>query len=150
MTTDIQIKLSVTSSVYCFHYTYTSLDNALCASFASALTTMILEFKIYMLSFLLPVRVTSTGHLKWMYLMHSRSYCLVTTFLFQECSKRANNGKFTLRDLLVVPMQRVLKYHLLLQVEMFDSRSSIKITCDRKVFVALSLFLWVNKYLVLF
>lgn len=35
---------------------------------------------------------------------------------FQECSKRANNGKFTLRDLLVVPMQRVLKYHLLLQV----------------------------------
>ncbi|XP_034039572.1 guanine nucleotide exchange factor VAV3-like isoform X2 [Thalassophryne amazonica] len=33
----------------------------------------------------------------------------------QECSKRANNGKFTLRDLLVVPMQRVLKYHLLLQ-----------------------------------
>uniref|UniRef100_A0A7N6BTA7 Vav 3 guanine nucleotide exchange factor b n=1 Tax=Anabas testudineus TaxID=64144 RepID=A0A7N6BTA7_ANATE len=35
--------------------------------------------------------------------------------LLQECSKRANNGKFTLRDLLVVPMQRVLKYHLLLQ-----------------------------------
>ncbi|XP_048882381.1 guanine nucleotide exchange factor VAV3 isoform X1 [Brienomyrus brachyistius] len=32
-----------------------------------------------------------------------------------ECSKRANSGKFTLRDLLVVPMQRVLKYHLLLQ-----------------------------------
>uniref|UniRef100_A0A8B9HW40 Vav guanine nucleotide exchange factor 3 n=1 Tax=Astyanax mexicanus TaxID=7994 RepID=A0A8B9HW40_ASTMX len=33
----------------------------------------------------------------------------------EVCSKRANNGKFTLRDLLVVPMQRVLKYHLLLQ-----------------------------------
>ncbi|XP_061652960.1 guanine nucleotide exchange factor VAV3-like isoform X1 [Phyllopteryx taeniolatus] len=33
----------------------------------------------------------------------------------EDCSKRANNGKFTLRDLLVVPMQRVLKYHLLLQ-----------------------------------
>uniref|UniRef100_A0A8C5HB04 Vav guanine nucleotide exchange factor 3 n=1 Tax=Gouania willdenowi TaxID=441366 RepID=A0A8C5HB04_GOUWI len=33
----------------------------------------------------------------------------------EECSKRANYGKFTLRDLLVVPMQRVLKYHLLLQ-----------------------------------
>ncbi|MGH0133954.1 UNVERIFIED_CONTAM: hypothetical protein FKN15_038125 [Acipenser sinensis] len=32
-----------------------------------------------------------------------------------ECSKRANNGRFTLRDLLMVPMQRVLKYHLLLQ-----------------------------------
>ncbi|KAM5160783.1 LOW QUALITY PROTEIN: guanine nucleotide exchange factor VAV3-like [Callospermophilus lateralis] len=34
----------------------------------------------------------------------------------EECSKRANNGKFTLRDLLVVPMQCVLKYHLLLQL----------------------------------
>uniref|UniRef100_A0A8L0DT90 Vav guanine nucleotide exchange factor 3 n=1 Tax=Oncorhynchus mykiss TaxID=8022 RepID=A0A8L0DT90_ONCMY len=34
----------------------------------------------------------------------------------EECAKRANYGKFTLRDLLVVPMQRVLKYHLLLQV----------------------------------
>lgn len=33
----------------------------------------------------------------------------------EECSKRANNGKFTLRDLLMVPIQRVLKYHLLLQ-----------------------------------
>ncbi|XP_048378139.2 proto-oncogene vav-like [Stegostoma tigrinum] len=33
----------------------------------------------------------------------------------QECSNRANNGRFTLRDLLMVPMQRVLKYHLLLQ-----------------------------------
>ncbi|XP_043941978.1 guanine nucleotide exchange factor VAV3 isoform X2 [Protopterus annectens] len=33
----------------------------------------------------------------------------------EECSQRANNGKFTLRDLQVVPMQRVLKYHLLLQ-----------------------------------
>ncbi|XP_038160201.1 guanine nucleotide exchange factor VAV3 isoform X2 [Cyprinodon tularosa] len=33
----------------------------------------------------------------------------------EECSKRANYGKFSLRDLLVVPMQRVLKYHLLLQ-----------------------------------
>ncbi|XP_056289728.1 guanine nucleotide exchange factor VAV3 isoform X1 [Pseudoliparis swirei] len=33
----------------------------------------------------------------------------------EECSKRANYGKFTLRDLLVVPMQRILKYHLLLQ-----------------------------------
>uniref|UniRef100_A0A8B9Z277 Vav guanine nucleotide exchange factor 1 n=1 Tax=Buteo japonicus TaxID=224669 RepID=A0A8B9Z277_9AVES len=34
----------------------------------------------------------------------------------QECSQRANNGRFSLRDLLMVPMQRVLKYHLLLQV----------------------------------
>uniref|UniRef100_A0A8D0GX96 Vav guanine nucleotide exchange factor 1 n=1 Tax=Sphenodon punctatus TaxID=8508 RepID=A0A8D0GX96_SPHPU len=33
----------------------------------------------------------------------------------EECSQRANKGRFTLRDLLMVPMQRVLKYHLLLQ-----------------------------------
>ncbi|XP_075869905.1 proto-oncogene vav isoform X1 [Nelusetta ayraudi] len=33
----------------------------------------------------------------------------------EECSNRANSGRFTLRDLLMVPMQRVLKYHLLLQ-----------------------------------
>uniref|UniRef100_A0A6Q2YEY2 Osteoclast-stimulating factor 1 n=1 Tax=Esox lucius TaxID=8010 RepID=A0A6Q2YEY2_ESOLU len=33
----------------------------------------------------------------------------------EECSNRANNGRFSLRDLLMVPMQRVLKYHLLLQ-----------------------------------
>ncbi|KAM9320988.1 proto-oncogene vav [Gastrophryne carolinensis] len=33
----------------------------------------------------------------------------------EECAQRANNGRFTLRDLLMVPMQRVLKYHLLLQ-----------------------------------
>ncbi|XP_049901349.1 proto-oncogene vav-like isoform X3 [Epinephelus moara] len=33
----------------------------------------------------------------------------------EECSNRANSGRFSLRDLLMVPMQRVLKYHLLLQ-----------------------------------
>uniref|UniRef100_A0A6Q2XPE5 Vav guanine nucleotide exchange factor 3 n=1 Tax=Esox lucius TaxID=8010 RepID=A0A6Q2XPE5_ESOLU len=41
----------------------------------------------------------------------------------EECAKRANYGKFTLRDLLVVPMQRVLKYHLLLQVLRQSSES---------------------------
>ncbi|KAL4659164.1 proto-oncogene vav-like [Arapaima gigas] len=35
--------------------------------------------------------------------------------MLKECSQRANNGRFTLRDLLMIPMQRVLKYHLLLQ-----------------------------------
>ena len=30
---------------------------------------------------------------------------------------RANEGRFRLRDLLSVPMQRVLKYHLLLKVQ---------------------------------
>lgn len=39
--------------------------------------------------------------------------------VLQECSQRANNGRFSLRDLLMVPMQRVLKYHLLLQVLIF-------------------------------
>ncbi|CAL9699852.1 unnamed protein product [Knipowitschia caucasica] len=33
----------------------------------------------------------------------------------EECSKRANSGRFSLRDLLMVPLQRVLKYPLLLQ-----------------------------------
>ncbi|KAK6194806.1 hypothetical protein SNE40_000360 [Patella caerulea] len=33
----------------------------------------------------------------------------------QECERQANEGKFHLRDLLSVPMQRVLKYHLLLR-----------------------------------
>ncbi|XP_037113084.1 proto-oncogene vav-like isoform X2 [Syngnathus acus] len=33
----------------------------------------------------------------------------------EVCSMRANSGKFSLRDLLMVPMQRVLKYPLLLQ-----------------------------------
>ncbi|KAJ8300453.1 hypothetical protein KUTeg_021972 [Tegillarca granosa] len=33
----------------------------------------------------------------------------------EACEKRANEGKFKLRDLLHVPMQRVLKYHLLLK-----------------------------------
>ena len=41
--------------------------------------------------------------------------------LLQECSKRANSGRFSLRDLLMVPMQRVLKYHLLLQVQHLTS-----------------------------
>ncbi|TMS09072.1 Guanine nucleotide exchange factor VAV3, partial [Larimichthys crocea] len=51
--------------------------------------------------------------------VHHRSaqnlYQIFITVQREECSKRANYGKFTLRDLLVVPMQRVLKYHLLLQ-----------------------------------
>lgn len=32
-----------------------------------------------------------------------------------SCQQKANDGKFKLRDLLSVPMQRVLKYHLLLK-----------------------------------
>uniref|UniRef100_A0A8C1PZD8 Vav 3 guanine nucleotide exchange factor b n=1 Tax=Cyprinus carpio TaxID=7962 RepID=A0A8C1PZD8_CYPCA len=56
-----------------------------------------------------------------------RAFCFPDSvyFVLQECSKRANNGKFTLRDLLVVPMQRVLKYPLLLQ-------ELVKYTSDNK------------------
>ncbi|XP_024086267.1 protein vav isoform X2 [Cimex lectularius] len=32
-----------------------------------------------------------------------------------KCQQEANNGKFKLRDILSVPMQRILKYHLLLE-----------------------------------
>uniref|UniRef100_A0A8C9TLX4 Vav guanine nucleotide exchange factor 1 n=1 Tax=Scleropages formosus TaxID=113540 RepID=A0A8C9TLX4_SCLFO len=46
--------------------------------------------------------------------MLSATYSDVRTML-KECAQCANNGRFTLRDLLMVPMQRVLKYHLLLQ-----------------------------------
>ncbi|CAL8294566.1 unnamed protein product [Lota lota] len=53
----------------------------------------------------------------------------------EECSKRANYGKFTLRDLLVVPMQRVLKYHLLLQelvkhTQNATDKSNLRIALD--------------------
>lgn len=47
-------------------------------------------------------------------LLLSNSVCVC--YVCQECSMRANSGRFSLRDLLMVPMQRVLKYHLLLQV----------------------------------
>ncbi|XP_036382018.1 guanine nucleotide exchange factor VAV2-like [Megalops cyprinoides] len=33
----------------------------------------------------------------------------------EECTRKVQEGKFKLQDLLVVPMQRVLKYHLLLK-----------------------------------
>ena len=36
--------------------------------------------------------------------------------LFEECENKANEGQFKLRYMLAVPMQRILKYHLLLQV----------------------------------
>lgn len=34
--------------------------------------------------------------------------------LLQKYEKEDNNGRFKLRDVLSVPMQRILKYHLLL------------------------------------
>ncbi|GJQ72601.1 hypothetical protein Trydic_g1266 [Trypoxylus dichotomus] len=42
----------------------------------------------------------------------------------EELEKQDNNGKFKLRDVLSVPMQRVLKYHLLLErlIELTDTK----------------------------
>ncbi|XP_071447669.1 protein vav isoform X2 [Hetaerina americana] len=46
-----------------------------------------------------------------------QSICSRSESINQEitkCQQEANNGKFKLRDILSVPMQRILKYHLLL------------------------------------
>ncbi|PKK17138.1 vav 1 guanine nucleotide exchange factor, partial [Columba livia] len=51
----------------------------------------------------------------------------------RECSQRANNGRFSLRDLLMVPMQRVLKYHLLLQPQSLAQFGRPKIDGELKV-----------------
>lgn len=51
--------------------------------------------------------------LHWTLLNNSCSACAVVP---QECTMKVQEGKFKLQDLLVVPMQRVLKYHLLLKV----------------------------------
>ena len=40
------------------------------------------------------------------------------------CEQAANEGKFRLRDLLAVPMQRILKYHLLLKETVSQTRPS--------------------------
>uniref|UniRef100_A0AAY4BER7 Vav guanine nucleotide exchange factor 1 n=1 Tax=Denticeps clupeoides TaxID=299321 RepID=A0AAY4BER7_9TELE len=53
----------------------------------------------------------------------------------EECSNRANSGRFSLRDLLMVPMQRVLKYHLLLQELMKhtvnpDDKENLRVALD--------------------
>lgn len=41
-------------------------------------------------------------------------YTRIIPFFFQKYEKEDNNGRFKLRDVLSVPMQRILKYHLLL------------------------------------
>ncbi|XP_050546450.1 protein vav [Daktulosphaira vitifoliae] len=43
-----------------------------------------------------------------------------------RCQEEANNGKFKLRDILSVPMQRILKYHLLLDKLIHDTPQSHK------------------------
>ena len=44
----------------------------------------------------------------------SNNHSIIFFLIFFNIQKQANGGKFKLRDLLSVPMQRVLKYHLLL------------------------------------
>lgn len=46
-----------------------------------------------------------------------------------NCQITANKGKFRLRDLLSVPMQRVLKYHLLLKVTFTSYVTSSQLVC---------------------
>jgi hypothetical protein len=43
------------------------------------------------------------------------STSLNNLFTPQACQEEANQGKFKLRDILSVPMQRILKYQLLLE-----------------------------------
>ncbi|XP_015375691.1 PREDICTED: protein vav [Diuraphis noxia] len=44
----------------------------------------------------------------------------------ERCQEEANNGKFKLRDILSVPMQRILKYHLLLDKLIHDTPQTHK------------------------
>lgn len=52
----------------------------------------------------------------WPYAMCNNCPAACVVVLPQECTMKVQEGKFKLQDLLVVPMQRVLKYHLLLKV----------------------------------
>lgn len=53
--------------------------------------------------------------------MQLRNKSKIELLLFQRCQEEANNGKFKLRDILSVPMQRILKYHLLLDKLIHDT-----------------------------
>ena len=49
-------------------------------------------------------------------MFEEENYSNELNFVVQECQNKANEGQFRLRDMLAVPMQRILKYHLLLAV----------------------------------
>lgn len=49
-------------------------------------------------------------------IMQREIISMLLCVVLQECTMKVQEGKFKLQDLLVVPMQRVLKYHLLLKV----------------------------------
>ncbi|RUS77444.1 hypothetical protein EGW08_014797, partial [Elysia chlorotica] len=65
----------------------------------------------------------------------------------QECERRANEGKFRLRDLLHVPMQRVLKYHLLMRelLKNTDKTSSERDGLEKALEAMQDLSLYVNE-----
>ncbi|XP_059153597.1 guanine nucleotide exchange factor VAV3-like isoform X3 [Physella acuta] len=64
-----------------------------------------------------------------------------------ECERRANDGKFRLRDLLHVPMQRVLKYHLLMRelIKNTDKTSDERSGLEQALEAMQDLSLYVNE-----
>ncbi|XP_064616127.1 guanine nucleotide exchange factor VAV2-like isoform X2 [Liolophura sinensis] len=65
----------------------------------------------------------------------------------EDCQRRANDGKFKLRDLLHLPMQRVLKYHLLLKelIKQTDKNSDEKKSLERALEAMQDLSFYVNE-----
>ncbi|GFN82805.1 transposase [Plakobranchus ocellatus] len=65
----------------------------------------------------------------------------------QECERMANEGKFRLRDLLHVPMQRVLKYHLLMRelIKNTDKSSNEREGLEKALEAMMDLSLYVNE-----
>lgn len=63
------------------------------------------------------------------------------------CEQRANDGKFKLRDLLHVPMQRVLKYHLLLRelIKQSGKQAEDKDSLEQGLEAMMDLSLYVNE-----
>lgn len=53
----------------------------------------------------------------WSFLKNFVESMYLPMLCSQDLQMAANQGRFKLRDLLSVPMQRVLKYHLLLKVQ---------------------------------
>ncbi|KAI0230095.1 Guanine nucleotide exchange factor VAV2 [Lamellibrachia satsuma] len=64
-----------------------------------------------------------------------------------QCQTNANDGKFRLRDLLSVPMQRILKYHLLLRelIRQTDSSNPERINLDQALLEMEDLSLYINE-----
>ncbi|XP_065932643.1 guanine nucleotide exchange factor VAV2 isoform X5 [Magallana gigas] len=65
----------------------------------------------------------------------------------ETCERLANDGKFKLRDLLHVPMQRVLKYHLLLRelIKQSGKQAEDKDSLEQGLEAMMDLSLYVNE-----